>query len=83
MKDIGAHAREVYNPKKQGLEVSEGRGANVLLFGGPAILCNGGALRDSRSAGSMCVGGYLLRCGGMCVRPGCGGVCAVASYDPW
>ena len=67
----------------QGLEGVGGRDANVLLSGGTAISCNGGALRDSCSGGPMCVGGYPLLCGGMCVRWGCGRVCSVVSYDPW
>ena len=36
-----------------GLKGSEGQGANVLLFGGTAISCDGGALRDSRNAGPI------------------------------
>ena len=37
----------------------------MQLSGGTVISCNGGALRDSRSAGPMCVGSYPLLCGGM------------------
>ena len=59
----------------QGLEGGGGRDANVLLSGGIAISCNGGALRDSRSAGPMCVGGYPLLCGG-CVCVGIAAKCA-------
>ena len=54
----------------QGLEGGGGRDANMLLSGGTSISYNGGAIRDSRSAGPMCVGGYPLLCGGMCVRWG-------------
>ena len=39
-----------------GLEGVGGRDANVLLSGGTVVACNGGALRDSRSAGLMCLG---------------------------
>ena len=41
----------------QGLEVGGGQDANVLLSGGTSISCNGGFLRDSRSAGPVCVSG--------------------------
>ncbi len=51
---------------KAGFEGSAGRGANVLLFG-TDMLGDGGALRDSRGAGPMCMGGRPLLCGGLCV----------------
>ncbi len=40
----------------------EGRGANVLLSGNTCVFIasDGGALRDSRGAGPMCMGGCLL-----------------------
>ncbi len=47
---------------------SKGRGASVLLSGNTAMPCDGGALRDSRSAGTMFGNGYPLLCGRMCVR---------------
>ncbi len=40
----------------------------MLLSGGLAILCDGGALRDSRSPGPMYVDAYPMLCGCMCVR---------------
>ena len=67
----------------QGLEGGEGRGANVLLSGGTAILCDGVALRDSRSAGSVYGDGYPLMCICMCVRRGSGRVCLATPYGPW
>jgi len=39
----------------QGREGNGGRGANVLLTGGTNISYDGGALRDLRSAGHVCV----------------------------
>jgi hypothetical protein len=81
MKDIGAHVR--YTVLWAGARRWCGPGANVLLSGGTVISCNDGALRDSRSADLMCVGGHPLLCGGVCVRRGCGRVCSVASYGPW
>ena len=41
-----------------GLECDGARGANVQLSGGTAISCSGGALRDSCSAGPMCMSKY-------------------------
>ncbi len=64
-------------------EGSAGRGATRLLFGGTDMLGDGGALRDSRGAGSMCVGGRPLLCGGMCMRRGFARVCSVTTYGPW
>jgi hypothetical protein len=67
----------------QGLEVSEGRGVNVPLSGGTAISCDGGALRDSRSAGSLYGDGCPLLCGCLCVRRGYNRVCSATPYGPW
>ena len=53
---------------KARIEGSACRGAYVLLFGGTDMLSYGGAFRDSRGAGPMCVRGRLLLCGGLCVR---------------
>ena len=54
----------------QGLGGGKGRDANVLLSGGTIISCNGSALRVSLGAGHMCIGGYPLLRGCMCVRQG-------------
>ena len=43
-----------------GIEDVEGRDANVLLSGGTAVLCDGGALRDSLSSGHVYGDGYPL-----------------------
>ena len=67
---------------EQGLEGGAGRGSNVLLSGGTAISCNGGALRDSRNADRLCVGGYPMLCGNVCVHRGCDRVCSVACMAP-
>ncbi len=56
----------------QGLEGGVGRGESMLLSGGTASSCNGGALRDSRGAGPMCVVGSPC-CVAACV---CVGVAA-------
>ena len=68
MKDIGTHVGCIVLKYGAGLVGGRGRDANVLLSCGTVVLCNGGALRDSRSAGPMCLGGCPLMCGGMCVR---------------
>ena len=60
----------------QGLDGSEGRGANALQSGGTAISCDGGALLDSRCAGPIYDDRCPLLCGCMCVRQDCDRVCS-------
>ena len=61
---------------KAGYEESVGRGANVLQYGGTVMLGDGSALRDSRDADLMCMGGRFLPCGGMCLCDGVAPECA-------
>ncbi len=81
MKDIGATWG--IQSDKASFEDSAGRGANMLLSGGTDMLGDDNALRDSRSAGPMSVGGRSLLCGGMCVRRGCARVCSVTTDGLW
>ena len=52
---------------KAWIEDSACRGANVLLSGGTDMLGDGDALRDSRGAGFVCVGGMLICYAAACV----------------